>query len=137
MLGFELTDLELDHDVSELLDVEEHEIGVVVGSVDVEVALSADEGEPASELQQRFLQSIHQGAFDVAFSGSGGQGEEVEEVGVWGQAVGEVRGGRAEPPVEWADDLIQEHLAGPAMLHRSGGITSPARQGRGPCRAGP
>lgn len=53
MLGFELTDLELDHDVSELLDVEEHEIGVVVGSVDVEVALSADEGEPASELQQR------------------------------------------------------------------------------------
>ena len=73
--GLELPDLQLDDDLPQLLDVE--------------VDLASDVGEAAPELEQRLLKSAHQGRLYVFLAGSLGQVQEVEDLPVLGEFLGE------------------------------------------------
>ena len=90
MLGLELSGLQLDNDVPELLNVKEQQVEVEVIADDVEVVLAAHECEPLSQLTERIDDAVHEGLFQVAFGCVLGQFQEIEHVGVFGDLPGQV-----------------------------------------------
>lgn len=97
----ELTDLKLNDDVADLLGVEQQQIDEEFVAVDGEVDLPADEGEPRAELGEDVLKAVGQGGFDGPLAGSGGEVEEVEDIGVLDDLLGLV-GVETSPLDTWA-----------------------------------
>ncbi len=81
-LRLESPDLQLEHDVAQVDEVEEQQVDEVVLAADLEVMLSANEGQVGAELLKRLLQSADQGVLELAFRGRVGQAEELECVRV-------------------------------------------------------
>ncbi len=65
--------------------MEEKQVHIKIVSIDVEVHLPADEREAGAEFEQEPFDLRNQGPFEVAFGDRGGQGKELEVVGVLGQ----------------------------------------------------
>jgi hypothetical protein len=114
-------------------DVEHQQVDVELVVVDLEAPLAADEREPGPELEQEPLDLRDQGWFEIALSGRGGEGEEVEVVGVLGQplhqlgvagrrGVSEARRGGAGPSMQLGHDLTLRYCPGPAVLDRRPGV---------------
>jgi len=79
------------------------------------------------------LQSTHEGVLEVAFSDAGGEGEEVEDVGVADQLLGEVRvrggqlvgkvgGGGPDTGAQVGGDVVGQNVAGPPVLDGGPGV---------------
>ena len=86
----EAPDFQLDDDEARLGPVEEEEIDVEVVAADFEVVLTAREGEAVAELEQEAFQASHQRRFEFSLGDAAGQIEEVEDVGVADQLLGEI-----------------------------------------------
>ncbi len=65
-------------------------------ATDVEVDLVAGEGEASAELEQGILQPIHEGSFDVSFQRCRCEVEELENVRIPGELLGEIGLGDGE-----------------------------------------
>ena len=76
----ELTDLQLDDDVADLLGVKQQQIDEALVAVDGEMDLAANERELGAKLGQGLLQPTGQGSLDRALTRSLGQVKEVEDV---------------------------------------------------------
>jgi len=109
-------------------------------SPDVEPDLPADERHPVPECQQRLLQPVHQRLLELALRDPLGQGQVVEHVRVADQLLRqlrirrrqrgrEVRRRRPRPLEQAGLDLVDQHVAGPAVLARGRGIPVPLRAG--------
>jgi len=96
VLRLEAADLEFDHDEAGLGPVEEQQVDVEVVAVDLEVVLPANEREAVAELEQERLEPRDQGVLEVAFGGGLGEVEEVQDVGVAGELLGELAVGGGE-----------------------------------------
>ena len=111
-LGWKRSDLELDHDEAGLGPVEEQQVDVEVVPIDLEVVLPADEGEAVAKLEQERLEPRDQGILQVSFIVGLGEVEEVQDVGVAGELLGELRCRRREArPGSWR---VQRRLCGEA-----------------------
>lgn len=119
-----------------LAEYDAAERGQEVVGLDIEVHLAPDVGEAATAFEQCLLEPVGQGPLDVFLAGSLGQGEEIENVRIFGellgelgvrfgQVAGEVRRRDACPLMEAADDRVEQHLPGPAMLKRGGRVPVP------------
>jgi len=132
VLRLEAAYLELDHDEAGLGPVEEQQVDVEVVAVDFEVVLPADEREAVAELEQERLEPRDQGVLEVTFGGGLGEVEEVQDVGVAGELLGELAVGGGElggevgwggpdPMVQVGGDVVGEDVAGPAVFEGRGG----------------
>ncbi len=93
--GVEGDGLEFHHDVAAELQMVEEQIEIEVWSPDLQMDLSADEGEARAEFQQEALDVVDQGLLDLPLAARVGGAEEVEQVGVLEDLGGHVRfGGR-------------------------------------------
>jgi len=101
------------------------------------VVLPADESEAVAELEQERLEPRDQGVLEVAFGGGLGEVEEVQDVGVAGELLGELAVGGGElgwevggcsagSAVKLVHDLVEQDVAGPALLHGRCGVVVPA-----------
>jgi len=95
---------------------------VKVVAVDGDVVLAADEGEAVAELEEEVLEPVHQRGLEVAFRDAAGEVEEVQDVGVAGELLGEfgvrrrepggeVRRGGPNPGVQAVHDLVEQDVA--------------------------
>jgi hypothetical protein len=86
-----------------------------------------------AELEQEVVQPVDQRPFQVALGDRAGEVEEVQDVGIPGQLLGElgvggrqlggeVRRGGADPGVQPVRDLVEQHVARPSVLDRGGGV---------------
>lgn len=134
MLRAELGHLQVDDDVAVQFDVVEEDVDEEVLLADREVVLAAEEGEADAELEHDVLEVAQEAALQVALVGSSIEGEEVEVVGVFEQALGEVGLGGGERAGEVGDglalaamergvDLDGQDVAAPAVL--DGGLGVP------------
>ena len=71
-------------------DKEEEEVDEEVVALDLEVHLAADEREPGPEFTQGVDHLVHERLFEVALRDAGAQAEEVEDVGVLRELLGEL-----------------------------------------------
>jgi hypothetical protein len=90
---------------------------------------TADEGKADAQLEHEVAEVLDQPALPLPLAGRVGQGEEVEDVGVFEdllgqvglhgrQRLGEVRNRLALAAVEIELDLMHQHGAGPAIFGR-------------------
>src|SRR4029078_9646084 len=96
ILGSEVPDFEVDHDVAAQAQVVEEEIQIEVLLADRQVVLAADEGESDTEFQEERADVADQPALQVALMRLRSEAEEVEIVGVFQQLPGEIRLRRGE-----------------------------------------
>ncbi len=68
----------------------EQEIKIELAVADIEPVLATDKGKAASEFEEEFLDVGEQASFQLALMEGLFQGEEVEDVGILQQALGEV-----------------------------------------------
>ncbi len=113
--------------------MKEQQVDVVVVAVDLEVTLAGHEAEPAAELENGALQPVHEGLLEFTLGDLTGQAEGAEHVGVLRQLLGkfgirrrepgaEVRRGGADSKMGGAFDLVQQHVARPAVFGARGGV---------------
>lgn len=96
------------------------------------MVLAGDEGEAVPELEQEGLQPVDQRDLEVAFGDRAGEVEEVQDVGVAGELLGQLRvGGQRSGEVGWSgagplvqlvQNLVEQHVPGPAVFHGGGGV---------------
>lgn len=91
VLGLELALLQVDDDERAQPQVVEQQVDVEILVADVEAVLPADEGEALAELEQELLQMTDELGFEFAFLEWLGDGEEIEDVGVFERLLREVR----------------------------------------------
>jgi hypothetical protein len=78
ILGLELANLEIDHNIAAQLEMVEQHVQVVVLVGHFEVILAADEGKPDPQLKQEGADVLDQAALDVALLGLLAKAKEVE-----------------------------------------------------------
>ncbi len=117
----------------------EQKIEVKLTITDFQPILAAHEGKAASEFDQKFLDMSEQPGFEFALVEGFFQGEEIEEIGVLQQTlgetgmrlregVGEVGDGTALALMGAVLDLNRESVAAPALFK---GLTSIPEAGKG------
>ena len=105
----------------------EEEIEIEFAVADLDPVLAADEGEAAAEFEQEFFEVQEEAGFEFPFVEGLFEGEEVEEVGIFQQSLGdrgvgfrqgggEVGDGRTLALVGAVFDLEREGVAGPALF---------------------
>ena len=92
----EVAAFEFDDDEAAELEVIEEQVEVEIFVADGEVVLAADEGEAAAELDEEFLDMGEQAGFEFAFMEGFIEREEIEEVGVFEEALSEAGVGGGE-----------------------------------------
>ncbi len=111
----------------------EEEVDEKLTVADGERVLAADEGEAAPELDEKFLDVGDKAGLQFALQEGFGEGEEVEEVGILqqalgdagvnrGQSGGEVRDGGPLALVGAGFDLEGKRVTGPTLLQSLAGI---------------
>ena len=88
--GLELTGLELDDGIPQLLDVEEQQVSIEVLATDVEVDLPSHEGESWAELPQRVDDPVGQRLLESPFGDLAGQIQKIKDQRVLGDLLGEL-----------------------------------------------
>ena len=86
VLGFELADLEFDHHVTQLFDVEQQQVDEAIDPVH----LPACKSHAASEFEQRVLEAVHQRLLQVVLGEALGQGCDLEHVRILGQLLRQI-----------------------------------------------
>jgi hypothetical protein len=128
-LRLEVGDLQVDDHVAAQLQVVEEQVDAEFLAADLQQILAADEREADAELEQEGTDMFEQAALQLSLLRVGAQGQEVEVVWVLEnllrqlglrrrQGPVEVGQGFALPVVEPALDLVDEHVAAPAVLDR-------------------
>jgi len=133
ILGFEVALLEIDDDEAAEVEVIEEEVEVELAVADFEAVLAADKGKAATEFEEEFFEMPEESGFEFAFVEGFFKGEEIEEVGIFEEALGEGGVGFGEGGGEVGDsgtlalvgailDLCGEGVSGPALFDGLAGI---------------
>ena len=133
ILRLEVALFQIHDDEAAEMQMVEKEVEVKLAVADFEAVLAADEGEAATEFEQEFLDVGDEAGLQFALLEGLGEGEEVEEVRVLEQALGEagVSAGQSGGEVRDGDPLAfvgavfnleDEGVAGPALLKRLAGV---------------
>lgn len=89
ILGFEITLFQIHDNEATQVQVVEEQVEVELTVTDVEPVLAAYEGEATPEFQEELLQVGEQACLQLALMKGLLQGQEVEEVGIFEQALGQ------------------------------------------------
>ena len=133
ILRLEVALFQIHNDEAAQVQMVEKEVEVKLAVADRERVLAADEGEAATEFEQEFLDVGDEAGLQFALLEGFGEGEEVEEVRVLEQALGEAgvkagqRGGEVRDggPLAFVGavfDLEDEGVTGPARLQSLAGV---------------
>ena len=83
ILGFEIAFFQIHDDVAAEVQMVEEEVDEKLALADGERALASDEGKAAPEFDEEFLDVGYEASLQLALQEGFGEGEEVEEVGVF------------------------------------------------------
>jgi hypothetical protein len=133
VLGFEFTGFEFDNDVPELFDVKEKQVDVEVITVNIEVHLAPNKGEARPEFLKCSDDVIDESLLDVSFVHVAFDPEEVQDVEVFDNLLGQVgvgwfedlrKIGRGcfESGEGLSADVMLEHVPGPPAGHALLGV---------------
>ena len=131
--GREVARFQVHHEEAAEMQVVKEKVEVEVLPADFEMHLPTDEGKAGAEFEEKFFDVRHQALLDGALVGVVPEIEEVEDVGIFGDLLREVRLRRRERRAEVGDrfalasiqggiDLEGENVARPTVVSSLPGV---------------